>query len=186
MPPEKAKRSAVKHLLATFFNGSAEQAVASLLDEEDAGLAGVTGFVAVPDAHRLVIPDRPGNKKLLTLTNVLENPAVALLFFVPGRTESLRVTGTVRVTTDPALLAPLSVQGKMPRSGLIVAVALAWLHCGRALIRSKLWEADSRVGADALPSLGSMLADQIAGVEAAEAEARLAKANGALLWGEPA
>jgi len=144
------------------------------------------GFVAVPDAHRLVIPDRPGNKKLLTLTNVLENPAVALLFFVPGRPESLRVTGTVRVTTDPALLAPLSVQGKIPPSALVVTVASAWLHCGRALIRSRLWEADSRAGADALPSLGSMLADQIAGVEAAEAEARLAKANGALLWGEPA
>ena len=70
------------------------------------------GFVAVPDAHTLVIPDRPGNKKLLTLTNILENPAVALIFFVPGRTESVRVNGRARITTNPALLAPLAVQGK--------------------------------------------------------------------------
>jgi uncharacterized protein len=143
------------------------------------------GFVAVTDGHTLVIPDRPGNKKLVTLTNILENPAVALIFFAPGRTESLRVNGTARITTDPALLGPLAVQGKMPLSGLIVAVDLAWLHCGRALIRSRLWDPESRVGSDALPSLGHMLANQIAGVDAAEAEARLAKANGALLWSEP-
>jgi hypothetical protein len=142
------------------------------------------GFVAVLDAHTLVIPDRPGNKKLLTLTNILENSAIALIFLVPGRTESLRVNGTVHITTDPALLAPLSVQGKTPLSALVVAVELAWLHCGRAFIRSRLWDADTQVAPDALPTLGRMLADQIAGVDAADAEARLEKANGALLWGE--
>jgi PPOX class probable FMN-dependent enzyme len=143
------------------------------------------GFVAVPDAHTLVIPDRPGNKKLLTLANVLENPNVALIFLVPGRTESVRVNGRARITTDPALLAPLAVQGKVPLSGLLVAVELAWLHCGRALIRSRIWDTETQVAPDALPSLGQMLAEQIAGVEAAEAEARLEMANGVLLWGEP-
>ena len=143
------------------------------------------GFVTVPDAHTLVIPDRPGNKKMLTLTNILENPSIALIFFVPGRTESLRVNGEARITTDPARLAPFAVQGKPPLSALIVAVELAWLHCGRALIRSRLWDATSHVDPDALPSLGQMLADQIAGVDAAEAEARLAKANGPMLWNEP-
>lgn len=143
------------------------------------------GFVAVPDAHTLVIPDRPGNKKLLTLTNILENPAIALIFFVPGRTESLRVNGRASITTDPILLTPLAVQGKNPLSGLMVAVELAWLHCGRALIRSRIWDPETQVAPDALPSLGQMLADQIAGVDAAEAEARLEKANGVLLWSEP-
>jgi PPOX class probable FMN-dependent enzyme len=145
----------------------------------------LTGFVTVLDARTLVIPDRPGNKKMLTLTNILENPSIALIFFVPGRTESLRVNGRARITTDPARLAPLSVQGKPPLSALMVAVELAWLHCGRALIRSRLWETASHVDPDALPSLGQMLADQIAGVDAAEAEARLAKANGPMLWNEP-
>ena len=122
---------------------------------------------------------------MLTLTNILENPSIALIFFVPGRTESLRVNGEARITTDPARLAPFAVQGKPPLSALIVAVELAWLHCGRALIRSRLWDATSHVDPDALPSLGQMLADQIAGVDAAEAEARLAKANGPMLWNEP-
>jgi uncharacterized protein len=144
------------------------------------------GFVAVLDAHTLVVPDRPGNKKMLTLINILENPSVALIFFVPGRTESLRVNGKARITSDPALLAPLAVQRKAPLSGLAVTVDLAWLHCGRALIRSRLWNMDAQAAPDALPTLGQMLADQIAGVDAAEAEARLEKANGALLWGEPA
>jgi uncharacterized protein len=142
------------------------------------------GFVVAPDAHTLLVPDRPGNKKLMTLTNILQNPAVALIFFVPGRTESLRIKGTARITTDPSLLAPLSVQRKTPASGLIVAVELAWLHCGRALIRSRLWDAHTQVGPEALPSLGRVLADQTAGLDAAEAEARLEKANGVLLWGE--
>jgi PPOX class probable FMN-dependent enzyme len=143
------------------------------------------GFVTVLDARTLAIPDRPGNKKLLTLTNILENPSIALIFFVPGRTESLRVNGRARITTDPARLAPFAVQGRHPLSALIVAVELAWLHCGRAVIRSRLWDARSHVDPDVLPSLGQMLADQIAGVDAAEAEARLERANGPMLWSEP-
>jgi len=143
------------------------------------------GFVAAPDAHTLVIPDRPGNKKLMTLSNLLENPAVSIIFLVPGRTESVRVTGRAKITTDPQLLAPLAVQGKAPLSALVVAVESAWLHCGRALIRSRLWEPEARVAPDALPTLGQMLTDQIAGVDAADADARLLRANTALLWGGP-
>lgn len=143
------------------------------------------GFVAAPDAHTLVIPDRPGNKKLVTFTNVLKNPAVAVIFFIPGRTESLRVNGTGRLTADPAVLAPLSVDGKAPHSALVVTVTLAFFHCGKALIRSRLWHAESQPPADVLPSLGRMFADQIAGLEAADAEARLERAN-AMLWSESA
>jgi PPOX class probable FMN-dependent enzyme len=144
------------------------------------------GFVAVPDDQSVVIPDRPGNKKLLTLTNLLENAAISLIFFVPGRTESLRINGQARVTTDPDLLQPLAAFGKLPQSALVVAVELAWLHCGRALIRSRLWEPDARVAPGALPTLGSMIAEEIGGIDAREADARLERANTALLWGEPA
>src|SRR5262245_45367534 len=142
------------------------------------------GFVAVPDDHTLLLPDRPGNKKLLTLSNILENPNVALIFFVPGREDSLRVNGRAQITTDPILLARLAVQGKDPRSALIVTVEQAWLHCGKALIRSRLWEAESHVAPDVLPTLGKMLADQIAGLDAAEADARLEN-DKKKLWGEP-
>ena len=144
----------------------------------------VPGFVAVSDARTLVIPDRPGNKKLLTLTNVVENASVALIFLVPGRTESLRVNGTARITTDPVLLAPLAMLGKSPLSALIVAVESAWLHCGRALIRSRLWDEHSHLRPDAIPSLGQMLADQIRGVDEADAQAQLERAYDALLWSE--
>jgi uncharacterized protein len=141
------------------------------------------GFVAVPDSRTLIIPDRPGNKKLVTFTNLLENPAIALFFMVPGRTETLRVNGEARITTDPTLLVPLAVGGKAPLSALVVTVELAFFHCGRALIRSRLWHADAQVASDALPTLGQMFADQIAGVDAADAEARLDRAN-SMLWAE--
>lgn len=140
------------------------------------------GFVAVLGPHTLIVPDRPGNKKLVTLGNILENAAVALIFFVPGRTDSLRVNGRARITTDASLLGPLAVDGKVPRSALLIDVTLAFFHCGKALIRSRLWHADAHVAEDALPSLGQMLADQISGVDAAEAEARLERSDG-ILWG---
>jgi len=142
------------------------------------------GFVAVRDQRTLIVPDRPGNKKLVTFTNILENPDVALFFMVPGRTETLRVNGKARITTDPSLLAPLAVGGKAPLTALVISVELAFFHCGRALIRSRLWAADVQSARDALPTLGQMLADQIAGVEAADAEARLDRAN-SMLWAEP-
>jgi uncharacterized protein len=140
--------------------------------------------VATLDDQTLLLPDRPGNKRLLTLTNVLDNPNVALSFFVPGREDSLRVNGRATITTDPTLLAPLAVQGKIPRSALLVTVEQAWLHCGKALIRSRLWESEAKVSPDVLPTLGKMLADQISGVDAARAEARLENANKNKRWGE--
>ena len=142
-------------------------------------------FVAVADDQTLLLPDRPGNKKIVTLSNILENPNVALIFFVPGRNDSLRVNGRARITTDPALLSPLAAQGKSPRSALIVTVEQAWLHCGKALIRSRLWDAEAKVTPAALPTLGKMLADQIAGVDADDADARLEDGNKNRLWGEP-
>jgi PPOX class probable FMN-dependent enzyme len=144
------------------------------------------GFAIVLDDRTLVIPDRPGNKKLLTLTNVLENPAVSLIFFVPGRTESLRVNGRAQITTNAELLLPLAAYGKPPQSALVITVELAWLHCGRALIRSRLWQPDSYPANNALPSLGMMIAQEIGGIDSDDVEVRLERANTVLLWGEPA
>jgi uncharacterized protein len=94
------------------------------------------------------------------------------------------VNGKAHLTTDPAQLEPLAVSGRAPQSALVIAIEKVFFHCGRALIRSRLWEAETHAPAGALPSLGQMLADQIAGVDAADAEARLERAN-AMLWGEP-
>ena len=118
------------------------------------------GFVQVPDDHTVLMPDWPGNNRLDALSNVLDNPAVALLFFVPGMLETLRINGTAEVSLDDALIARWEVDGKRPRSVLRVAVSEAFMHCGKALIRSKLWAAESQIDRRALPSYGQMLKDQ--------------------------
>jgi uncharacterized protein len=141
------------------------------------------GFVAIIDDHTLLLPDRPGNKKLETMGNILENQHVALIFFVPGRDDTVRVTGLACITTEPFVLNRLAVQGKIPQSAIRVTVKQAWLHCGKALIRSRLWNPDARVKASALPSLGKMVADQVAGADAAQTDARLEDANKNELWG---
>ncbi len=119
------------------------------------------GFVSVPDEHTLLIPDRPGNKKLLGLSNIVENPNISLIFFIPGRTDTLRVKGKACITTDPTPLAQSAVRGKCPKSALVVTVEQAWFHCGKALVRSQLWEQEAQVDPDALPTLGQMCADQV-------------------------
>lgn len=131
----------------------------------------VPGFVAVLDDNTLLIPDRRGNNRVDTLDNILENPCVAVIFLVPGMNETLRVNGRASITTDPALLEPLTVQGKVPRSGILVAIDEAFLHCAKALIRSKLWDPATQIDRKEFPTLGRMLADQIEGVEVAAADA---------------
>jgi PPOX class probable FMN-dependent enzyme len=118
------------------------------------------GFVAVVDDKTLLLPDRPGNRRIDTLRNVADNPEVALIFFIPGINETLRINGRAAITTDAALLAPLAVQGKVPQSGLLITVREAFLHCAKALIRSHLWDPKAQVERTALPTLGKMIADQ--------------------------
>lgn len=140
------------------------------------------GFVRVLDDRTLLLPDRTGNKKLHSLKNIVENANVSLLFMIPGREETVRVTGKAAITSDPTLLADSAVQGNAPRSGLLITVERAWLHCAKALIRSRLWDPTTHVAKDALPSLGQMLADQVEGVNAKETDARLEVNNQAKLW----
>ncbi|HYM29972.1 MAG TPA: pyridoxamine 5'-phosphate oxidase family protein [Candidatus Cybelea sp.] len=136
------------------------------------------GFVQVLDDTTLAIPDRPGNNRLDSLSNVLENPAVGLLFLVPGVDEILRVNGTARVVTDGELLARCEVNGKRPASALVVEVREAFLHCGKAAIRSRLWKDDYKVARGTLPSLGRMVTEQIdGGLSAEELEAKVKVAD---------
>lgn len=121
------------------------------------------------DEVTLAIPDWPGNNRLDSLANIIDNPKVGLLFFIPGVDETFRVNGTAVLSTDPALLERWQVNGKQPRSALLVSVGEAFLHCGKALIRSRLWGDSYRVDRDALPSYGRMLKDQTQVADSAEA-----------------
>ena len=123
------------------------------------------GFVAVMDNSTLLIPDRPGNNRVDTMLNIAENPHVGLLFLVPGIDETLRVNGTAQITTDVSLLAPLAAQGKIPAAGLLVRIEEVFFHCGKALIRSQLWDVERQVERRSFPTLGRIIADQIAGAD---------------------
>jgi PPOX class probable FMN-dependent enzyme len=126
------------------------------------------GFVHVLDDSTLAIPDWPGNNRLDTLLNIEANPQVGLLFLIPGFDESLRVNGVATISIDPALLARWDTDGKQPRSVLTVTVREAFLHCGKAIIRSRLWDPAARVDRSALPPYGHMLKDQIRIADSAE------------------
>ena len=118
------------------------------------------GFVHVLDDHTLLIPDWPGNNRLDSLSNVVANPNAALLFLIPGVNETLRVNGIAEITMEPVLLERWTVNGKHPRSAMRVTVREAYLHCAKALIRSKLWDDDYRVERTELPTYAQMLKDQ--------------------------
>ena len=128
------------------------------------------GFVQVVDDRTLLIPDRLGNNRVDTLAKLVARPGVGLIFVVPGVNETLRVNGRARVTTDPALLEPLAVNGKIPRSGILVSADEIYFHCGKALIRSDLWNPQKQIRRDEFPSLGRILADQIGGISVEESE----------------
>lgn len=118
------------------------------------------GFVAVLDDTTVLLPDRRGNNRTDSLRNILENPQVGLLFMIPGANETLRLNGRATLTADPARLEPLAVNGRSPRSGLLIEVEEVFLQCTKALVRSRLWAEESRVDRrTALPSFGQMLAD---------------------------
>jgi len=128
------------------------------------------GFVHVLDDETLLIPDRLGNNRVDTIGNLLVRPGVGLIFFVPGINETLRVNGRARITTDPAVLEPLAVNGKVPRSGILVTAEEIYFHCGKALIRSDLWNPEKRLRRSEFPSLGHILADQTGGISVEESE----------------
>ena len=121
------------------------------------------GFVRILDAKTLLIPDRPGNNRLDTLSNVLSNPNVGILFIIPGFDDTLRINGKACITRDPGLLEASAVHGKSPKVGLVVTVNEVFLHCAKAFRRSKLWEVESQQDRSELPSLVNIVLDQTTG-----------------------
>ena len=115
------------------------------------------GFVRILDERTLLLPDRPGNRIADTLTNLLEDPRIALLFLIPGIGDTFRVNGRARIVDDAELLAPSAVDGKVPRLGLLVSIEEAYTQCSKALIRSDLWNPEHHVDRSELPSSGEIL-----------------------------
>ena len=127
------------------------------------------GFVRVADEKTLLIPDRRGNNRIDTLKNIVRDPRVSLLFLIPGIGETLRINGRAAISADPALCESFAVAGKLPRSVLVVTVDRVYFQCQKALVRSKLWDPESRIERSALPSTGSMIAALSQGAVEAEA-----------------
>ncbi len=134
------------------------------------------GFVTVVDAHRLELPDRPGNNRLDSFQNLIANPKIALLFVVPDRRETLRVNGTARLLTDEALRARHAVNGKPARAVVEITAKSVYFQCGKALIRSALWQKEKWPSLDGMASFAEAIADQVKGVDPVAAEARLSEA----------
>ena len=131
------------------------------------------GFVRIIDDVTLLIPDRPGNNRVDTFGNILSSPHVGMIFLVPGIDETLRVNGTARTLTDQDALAGSEVQGRVPKTGIVVHIDEVFFHCGKAIKRAKLWDPASRVERSTFPSLGRIISEQVAGWSAEDADQRI-------------
>jgi len=121
------------------------------------------GFARIADDRTLIIPDRRGNNRIDSLRNIVRDPRVALLFLIPGSGTTFRVNGRAAISADADLLASLAVDGKAPRTAIIVTVEAAYFQCARAIVRSRLWDPAARADPDSLPSPGAILSALSAG-----------------------
>ncbi|WP_028885199.1 pyridoxamine 5'-phosphate oxidase family protein [Teredinibacter turnerae] len=117
------------------------------------------GFVKILDEKTLAIPDRPGNNRLDTWENIIENPGVGLIFMIPGMNETLRINGQARLTLDKTLCSQMQVNNRPAKAVLIVKILEVYMHCAKAFIRSKLWSPDTWAPRADMPTLGQILKD---------------------------
>ena len=119
----------------------------------------VPGFVKVHDEQTLLMPDRRGNNRADSLKNIIRDPRVALCFMIPGSRNALRVNGQATVSVDPSLKAMFKEGGKEPRSVVVIKTQAIYFQCGRAIIRSRLWESDAQIDPGTLPTPGDVLSE---------------------------
>jgi PPOX class probable FMN-dependent enzyme len=122
---------------------------------------GAPGFVKAPDAHTLLLPDATGNNRLDSFANLLTDPRIGLLFLIPGVDETLRVNGTARLRDEPEFTGLFTAERSRPKLVVEVRVAEAYLHCPKALMRSRLWQPRAQIDRALLPTLGEMIHDQM-------------------------
>src|ERR1700758_1661083 len=120
------------------------------------------GFIRIHDDKTLMMPDRRGNNRVDSLRNIVRDPRVALLFLIPGAGSTLRVNGRAHLSADPALLASFEMDGKAPRTVVVLTVEEVYFQCARAIVRSDLWNPDKRVDPKTLPTPGQILAEMSA------------------------
>ena len=121
------------------------------------------GFVHVINNSTLAIPDRPGNNRLDSLSNIISNPSVGLLFFVPGFDDTLRVNGQASLVRDPALLEQMVIKKRTPTLAIVVDIKEVFLHCAKAFRRARLWDPNSFQDRRQLPSLAAIVTEQVSG-----------------------
>ncbi|WP_207435977.1 pyridoxamine 5'-phosphate oxidase family protein [Sabulibacter ruber] len=119
------------------------------------------GFVETLEDHYLVIPERPGNKRCDSLSNILSNPQIGIIFLIPGLKETLRVNGKAIISREAKLLGRHQVNGKIPRLAIIVEVEECYIHCAKAFIRSELWNKETWLPENDLPKIPQILADHV-------------------------
>ena len=178
LPAERAVRKQLNHLdvhCQRFIALSPLCVLASsggdggMLDASPRG--GPPGFVKVADAQHLLLPDAGGNNRLDSISNLLHDPRVGLLFMVPGVDDTLRVNGVARLRDEPAFIDRFAGERQLPKLVIEIEVQEAYLHCAKALMRSKLWSADAQVERSVLPTLNQIIHDQIGQQAAPEAQA---------------
>lgn len=166
-PLERAVRKQLDHLdeyCRAFIAASPLLILGSQGDVADNSPRGdAPGFVHVEDDHTLLIPDRRGNNRVDSLHNIVRNPRVGLLFLIPGRHETFRVNGQAAISRDPALVDRFVVQGKAPKTVIVVRVEEAYIHCAKALVRADLWNPARHSPPGAVPSFGAFLAAHTCG-----------------------
>ncbi|WP_429929664.1 pyridoxamine 5'-phosphate oxidase family protein [Agrobacterium vitis] len=123
------------------------------------------GFVEILDDRTLAIPDRPGNNRIDNLKNILSDGRASVLFLIPGVGETLRVNGRATISADPDLLARFAVDGKLPKSVILLVIENVYFHCAKSIMRSKLWDASRHVERSTLPSAGQMLKNIVSGFD---------------------
>lgn len=119
------------------------------------------GFVLQLDERTIVIPDRPGNRRIDSFQNIIENPHVGLIFLIPNVDETLRVNGSAWITEDPELLERMQMKGKTPQLGIVVEAEEVFFHCARAFRRANLWQPENWIDRAELPTLGQIMHDQL-------------------------
>ncbi len=122
---------------------------------------GDAGFVYIEDDNHLIVPDSKGNNRVDSLVNIVETGRVGMLFLIPGVDETLRINGQAEIRTDEAFLALFSSEKNPPKSCLYIRVEEVFLHCAKALMRSKLWDQDKQINRADFPTMGRMLNEQL-------------------------
>ena len=141
------------------------------------------GFVKVLDDITIAIPDRPGNNRLDTFENIIENPAVGLIFIIPGMNEALRMFGEARLTVDEDLRNACAVDGRPALSVMVVKIRSHYMHCAKAFMRSQLWMPETWAPRSDMPTLGQIVRDQMELSQSTEElDAGLAEAYRVSLW----